>query len=316
MAKIFINYNYEDSKVCDYLSSMLSTYGHKVNSKDPILQMGRKWDEFTLEHLAKVDVIISIWSKFCEDSPNSKDELLYLRGYAYERGESVLFIIISLDNSFFPIDISEISYLSAKRDELDNTVKNIIHAIDNFLGRRDAYFRERKEEFEKIEKTAADYIEDTISELKTKEKTLFGKANSWYLSGYISLIIGILLTIIIAVLSLKWYNQFNNLYIPLFISIKTFIVIGLLILLSKYSFSLGKSLMNESLTNSNRIHAISFGRFYLRAYGQQCKKEEIKEVFQHWNIDQPANVSSDAEKYDPKLFESVIELLKAIRKIK
>jgi hypothetical protein len=69
--------------------------------------------------------------------------------------------------------------------------------------------------------------------------------------------------------------------------------------------------MGEALKNNDRGHAISFGQFYLKAYGDRATWEEIREVFQHWNIAKDSPFGSlDAREFDPKLLESLIDLAK------
>ena len=84
---------------------------------------------------------------------------------------------------------------------------------------------------------------------------------------------------------------------------------------SKYAFTLGKSYMNESLKNSNRLHAISFGKFYLQAYGDVVTPEDVKEVFQHWNIDKDSSFKElNSQSFDPRIFESAIEIASVLTK--
>ena len=91
------------------------------------------------------------------------------------------------------------------------------------------------------------------------------------------------------------------------------VVVGLLISLAKYAFSLGKSFMVEALRNADRRHAISFGKFYLRAHGSAVDWAEVKEVFQHWNIDKGSQfIGQQAADLDPQLFAMAIEIAKAI----
>lgn len=98
---------------------------------------------------------------------------------------------------------------------------------------------------------------------------------------------------------------------------KAFIVITLLGICAKYAFSLGKSHSIESLKSSDRIHAIRFGEFYLRAFNDKTTWSELKEVFQHWNIDRNSSFSSfNVSHFDPKMFELLIELLRLIDKRK
>ena len=61
------------------------------------------------------------------------------------------------------------------------------------------------------------------------------------------------------------------------------------------------------------MHAISFGKFYLRVFGSNASWPEVKEAFQHWNIDRSSTFSNLAtSEFDPKMFESLIELAKVV----
>lgn len=68
--------------------------------------------------------------------------------------------------------------------------------------------------------------------------------------------------------------------------------------------------MDEALKNADRIHAISFGQFYLQAYGENSEPNDIKEVFQHWNIGgRNAFSALSAESYDPKIIEAIATIV-------
>jgi hypothetical protein len=91
------------------------------------------------------------------------------------------------------------------------------------------------------------------------------------------------------------------------------VVVGLLIALAKYAFSLGKSFMVEALRNADRRHAISFGEFYLRARGASIDWSEVKDEFQHWNIDKGSQfIGQQPSDLDPQVFALAIEFAKAL----
>ena len=72
--------------------------------------------------------------------------------------------------------------------------------------------------------------------------------------------------------------------------------------------------MDESLKNSDRIHAISFGKFYLQAFGNDATPEEVKDVFQHWNISSDNSFSGlNAEMIEPNILEAALNILKAAK---
>jgi hypothetical protein len=106
----------------------------------------------------------------------------------------------------------------------------------------------------------------------------------WYVLGFVTLIGGVWFAFGGLSGLDKLVNQ--NYWLYVLVILKSIIIVGLLIACSKYAFNLGKSFINEALRNADRIHAIAFGKFYLQAFGNRISSpEEIKEVFQNWNID-------------------------------
>jgi hypothetical protein len=123
------------------------------------------------------------------------------------------------------------------------------------------------------------------------------------------------LGILFSFYSLKTFNnsQSQDYAHYVLLGLKSLIVVGLLLAASKYAFTLGKTYMSDALKNADRIHAISFGRFYLRAYGEKATWPELKEVFQHWNIDRGSPLSSlDTSSFDPKILETISEVSKLL----
>ncbi len=93
------------------------------------------------------------------------------------------------------------------------------------------------------------------------------------------------------------------------LTLKTVVIIGLLSACAKYGFTLGKSYVSESLKSADRIHAISFGKFFIRVFGAKAKWPELKDAFQHSNINRASTFTSlDTSQFDPKLIESLLEL--------
>jgi hypothetical protein len=87
----------------------------------------------------------------------------------------------------------------------------------------------------------------------------------------------------------------------------------MLVALAKYAFTLGKSYMVEALRNADRRHAISFGEFYLKAFASQATWVEVKDAFQHWNIDRGSHfLSQDVREFDPQLVDTLAGLFRAI----
>jgi hypothetical protein len=69
--------------------------------------------------------------------------------------------------------------------------------------------------------------------------------------------------------------------------------------------------MVEALRTGDRRHAIRFGEFYLKAYGENTTWEEIKEAFQHWNIDIGSSfINQTAADVDPNILQTIVTLAK------
>jgi hypothetical protein len=115
--------------------------------------------------------------------------------------------------------------------------------------------------------------------------------------------------------TLSVFKGHENWSLTTFYALKSIFIIILLIAASKYSFTLAKSYMSESLKIADRIHAISFGKFYLQVFNDKINPDEIKEIFRDWNINNQLNNFSNqsSSDYDPKIIERSIELIDKIR---
>ena len=72
--------------------------------------------------------------------------------------------------------------------------------------------------------------------------------------------------------------------------------------------------MVEAIRNSDRIHAISFGEFFLNAYGNVATREEVRDVFGNWNIDNGSSFITQSPKdYDPQIIENLINAVNAFK---
>ena len=174
--------------------------------------------------------------------------------------------------------------------------------------------RERTEDQLRVERNAAQYIQKSLEELHKRERNYRILGYLWYGLGLTVLTIGLGVTL--------WRVQ-NSPGIPPLSDWPTFaqlallmvIVIGLLWALAKYAFTLGKSFMVESLRNSDRIHAIRFGEFYLNAYADEASWNEIKEAFQHWNIDSgSAFFDQDPAHFDHELTKVAREMVNVFKR--
>jgi len=211
-----------------------------------------------------------------------------------------------------PPVVDDIMPLMAADRNVEQIVDDVDKAVHAFLGRRTADDQAAEEVNKRIETNAAQYVEKAIESLLANEKRdrLWGLF--WSGLGFGALLLGV----VFGFWSLSQVSNAKDGFEWLrfsYLSLKSIIVVGLLFACSKYAFVLGKTHMNESLKSADRIHAIRFGTFYLNAYGAKTQWAELKEVFQHWNIDKASGFSSlDGGQFDPKFVDAILEVAKAV----
>lgn len=177
-------------------------------------------------------------------------------------------------------------------------------------GELQAISDEKKETIARVEATAAEYIKKSLKELHGRETRYQWVVYGCYFLCFLSLLVCLIFlidkgtTLITADISISRQIQLGILGV---------VVLALIISLARFSFLMGKSFMVESLRNLDRIHAISFGEFYLQAFGDKAEWSEVKEAFQHWNIDKGSIfITQNANEFDPDIFKNIIEFTKLI----
>jgi hypothetical protein len=260
MAVIYISADREGSEIEHMIVNMLSE-NHKVLNSH--LEIGSEWKTNIKDTLTKADVIVTILTERFMHSKRGESELNTVISYTQNNSNKLLIPIIigELDTPYYLQDIQSIHLEPREINALDSVVEKINRAIDSHLGRVIANDEIVEEKRIKFENTAAEYIEEALSELKEREGGLNSKAQFWYWMGYGAIAIGVISAAVFAFASISSFGDTSRWDLVTFSAIKSVVLIGLLLALAKYSFTLGKSFMDESLKNSDRIHAISFGKF-------------------------------------------------------
>ena len=313
MSKIFISHSHRDKPLHDELKEGLMDIGHDVLGVDS-LSVGASLSKELNELLHAADAVVAI---ITEDSLNSKNVISEITVAQAQMD--------AIENKIFmPVIVGDIAIPNFLRDRLvemvpdfsqqnlTKVVSNIHRAVEHNNAVRAERKRVKKEQAYKLETSKTEFIKEAEERLNNKEASLKSSAHFWYSVGYIALIVGVFAAFFLIKESLG--GNLETIGIVL-LSIKALVGVGLLVASSKYAFTLGKSYMNESLKNSDRLHAISFGKFYLQAYGDVVTPEDVKEVFQHWNIDKDSSFRELAsDSFDPRTFESAIEIAKVLTK--
>lgn len=303
------------------LNYRLKELGHDIFDEET--DYGKEQEYSFKKAILASDVIIPIITSYSLKSKNFLNELIQLRNYTSQRNDKLLIPVVAggINYENFPESILSINFITLKNklseNEIDEVVKKINDAINSFLGKKLATDEQAQEIKEKIETTAPSYINETLSELIIREKKQSNSGRFWYCLGFVSLVSGIAIAIWFSNTTLSVFKEQENWSLTTFYALKSVFIIIILIAASKYSFTLGKSYMSESLKIADRIHAISFGKFYLQIFNDKINPEEIKEIFRDWNINNQINNFSNqsSSDYDPKIIERSIELIDKIRNI-
>ncbi|PAC26940.1 toll/interleukin-1 receptor domain-containing protein [Flectobacillus sp. BAB-3569] len=319
MANIYISYQHTDAEIVKQISGELVNRGHSILLDDSILKVGQDWRKVLLDSLKNADGVLVLITEHSLKSNYVVSEVGTARAYVAESANKKFIIPVIYGEIPIPNFIDDLYCIRLYKDTFEETIDKIDASISVFLGRQEADKENKIIAKQEVETKAADFIKDTTFALKQRECHNKIVAYFCYIIGIGTLIFGVYVGIngfenvpeIQALLD-TYPNQIWGIYI--LVILKSIIIIGLLIAASKYVFTLGKSFMHESLRNADRIHAISFGEFYLKAYGDRVGTHtEIKEIFQEWNIDKPSAFSNiDTNSYDPKFSDSLVEIIKTL----
>jgi hypothetical protein len=307
MAKLYISYNHRDTDLALKITQGLRKLGHIISIDIESVSAGEDWRKKLNKELTSADGIVVLVSENSLSSQYVASEIGTARTLTETQRNKFLIPVIIGD-----IEIPQIlqDILCLRASNSNEIIQKVDNTITKLIAIREEETRAKEETRERIELSANKYVQDVLKALDIREKKNKRIGLVWYIVGFIALLAGVSFGII----GFWSVSSLTTVEITkvILISLKSIIIIGLLIALSKYSFTLGKSYTNESLKNADRIHAISFGDFYLKAFSDRVNFAELKEVFQHWNINNDSFFSKlNTKDFDPKILENLIELTKA-----
>lgn len=329
---IFISYSHIDKGFAFKLSSVLEADGYNVfiDNKIPI---GNNIYKDIGKGIAKADAVIVVISKNSNRSHFVANETISMLSFL-NKGRIPLVIPVVLGTDIpLPDDLNRFNYIvipyeNEKNNSNDSSIiydgyspkikldksleEDAVEKIRLILAAHDEKRKQSEEEQrkseEKVKTGLSNYIEDVFANLKESEKR--NKKFAFWL--YFVSIVSLIATIVIAVIFVvnRDWQTVNVEYMIAYGVVCLFIII-ILISLSKLLFTLAKSFMVEAIRCSDRIHAISFGKFFLDAYGAEASREEVLQAFSSWNIDNGSTSfrNQSGEDYDPKIAD-VISVLK------
>lgn len=306
MAKIFISYAREDSQIAQRLNSELHHRKHDVFLDQQSIRIGAHWQEDIKRHLKDADVFLALVTDHSDKSYYFNIEVTSAISYVAHSNRDKLILPVVLDQaSLNDSDLGAFQALFGRTEDFDFLVGEIVNAISRFEGFRIAQEEIKDLQGKILEENSADYIKETIEDLTEREKTGRELASRWHLAGYATLVASVIFVFVLWWMAERTLAQAaletNRL---LFDTVKGVTIVALLLGLARYAFLLAKAHQLEALKNADRLHAISFSKFYMRVFSTQLTPAEIKEVFQHWNTSGSSDLSHlDVEKIDSRFAE-------------
>ncbi|WCO00221.1 toll/interleukin-1 receptor domain-containing protein [Psychroserpens ponticola] len=319
MAKIYLSYQHQDIELIKKIGEDLKSRGHATIMDETIMKVGSDWRKELLSELKSSDGLLVL---ITNNSLNSKyviSEIGTTRAFIDENENKKFLIPVIYGDIDIPDFIRDLYCIRLTDENYDEAIDKIDTSISSFIGKKEAVEEKETEKREFIERKAADYINIATDALKKRESQNKIVAYSCYTIGFLTLIAGVFF----AIDGLKSVSEItdtievtpNIVWISIVtLLLKSIIIIGLLLACSKYTFTLGKSFMHEALRNADRLHAISFGEFFIKAYGDKISSyNEINEIFQNWNIDKSSSFYElNTDTYDPKFSENLIDIIKSL----
>lgn len=176
--------------------------------------------------------------------------------------------------------------------------------------------RYTEESRKKIESKSKDYVAAALDTLEGKERQFHRMSKFWTFLGAASLLGGLSLFGYVTVMSFVTLPPALSWEFIVFSAFKGVVGLALFAALAKYAYLLGNSYMREALKNGDRRHAINFGKFYLESYGAAADWGQIKDAFEHWNIDaQNGFAKTDETHLDLTSLEKLTGALEKISKL-
>ena len=307
--KVVLSYRLKEPEV-SYgrdLQYFLEKEGHQVVYED---EKGSVVGFTFGTQLYEADVIIFLLSEN-GDLPIS-DKLYALRNFKRDFQPLVIPVLFKKDIRvpFIPTG-SWFLEIYAEGMGVEEIFNEISLAIRTYKAAKEQTKEEQKEKEEKVQTGLSNYLNDTMTRLKENEARNMILAYGLYGLSLVPLAVSIVIALRTSIT-----NAENTIAMAVQ-AITAFFVILLFVSMSKLLFTLAKSFMVESIRCSDRIHAISFGKFFLDAYGNDATREEVLKAFNTWNIDDGKTTfrNQSGDDYDPKL-ENIISAVKDVYKSK
>ena len=304
--KVFISFSSKQRPFAKKLADVLQKAGHQVFDDNSITGAVNASDAIRKE-LLKSDVVLMVFSG------NRELQLSLDAGYAislFTKGGHpyVIPIIIGVD-TVVPEYVKELHGIYIESDnQFQNASEELLRLLSALQAKMDQENAENQKAQALLQKGINKHVQSVIDRLHAAEKRQKVYAGILYTLSAVVL----LLTIGIAIYFLATTDLANTETEKIAIVGIVYLFVAILVVsFSKFLFTLARSFMVEAIRCSDRIHAISFGKFYIDAFDEKVTRDEVIKIFSTWNIDNGATVfrSQTSEDYDPKIHD-LLGLLK------
>lgn len=291
---VYISYSHYDKQVVRALKEYLKKEGISVFD-DEAVPLGVEWQSYFNQQLLKATVFIPVISDNYVNSKYTERER-ELANFNQDINKGMLILPYIIGNSeHVPYEFMGRLYLKATGNQ-QNDFERIKCAIIEHENRRQIQEIEEKNTKLKIQTSLNDYLKNVFDRLENNRKYY----RNLGIGAYLASVMFLLIAVGVSVYMTK--QKITRIDVAIFVFGSGMIMTCVLAALSRMMFIIGRSFMVESIRNADRYHAISFGKFYIDAFGDNISKREIKEVLGAWNFDSETDFTKqDAKEIDPNI---------------
>ncbi len=313
MAKIVVSHSRKDPSEQEFIQPLLSglaELGHQVYGFEP--EPGEAFEQVLAQRVRDADLVVFVVSKAFLQSTWMKQEAAVAAAYADERGRPAVLPVAIGGVRFEEVPAPLNRFLILRAQRPDELLPQIVSALNRFAGVHAAEQEKRREVGHRVQASAAEYIRESLKELAVHETRYRRIGYACYAVTFVALSAAAGLALYRAahptLPEASWQGTVHALLLIA-------IAVALLVAMARFAFVLGKSFAVEALRNADRIHAIRFGEFYLKAFPEETHWAQVKEAFQHWNIDIGSVFREQTPSdFDPELLKKLLDLLKVAKK--
>lgn len=306
--KVFISYSHHDKDKALLIVQQLKENGFEVLG-DFELQLGEDFRNTLNNSLLQADALVCLITPAYNRSSFANKELITAYTYNMARSTPRLLPIV-FEGAEMPADLRDVLYLDARKETFKNVIVKLIASLNIIRNDKENRQKAAEEEREVFQTSLSRFIEKAMNRLQENERKNKRLAYLCYGSSGMFILIAILFSfhkVAIVFAMTEWQMAVTK-------TVSGTLTLALILALSRLLFVLGKSFMVEAIRNSDRIHAISFGEFFLNAYGNVATREEVRDVFGNWNIDNGSSFITQSPKdYDPQIIENLINAVNAFK---